>query len=53
MASPNRVNARHSDRKITNVLLFDGHAESLRTADIPGGYMAVNGTSGSFSARRT
>ncbi|MDB5295169.1 MAG: hypothetical protein JWO31_1152 [Phycisphaerales bacterium] len=33
----NRINARHNNKKITNVMMFDGHAESLRTKDLPGG----------------
>jgi prepilin-type processing-associated H-X9-DG protein len=34
---PNRLNARHNKQTITNILFFDGHAESLRTKDLPGG----------------
>ncbi|CAA9422690.1 MAG: hypothetical protein AVDCRST_MAG64-2986 [uncultured Phycisphaerae bacterium] len=33
----NRINARHNNQKITNIAFVDGHAESLRTADLPGG----------------
>ena len=33
----NRINARHLRQSITNVAFFDGHAESVRTKDIPGG----------------
>ncbi|MDB5295170.1 MAG: hypothetical protein JWO31_1153 [Phycisphaerales bacterium] len=35
--SANRLGARHNNKKITNVMMFDGHAESLRTKDLPGG----------------
>ena len=33
----NRINARHNNQKITNLAFIDGHAESIRTADLPGG----------------
>ena len=33
----NRINARHNNQKITNIAFVDGHAESLRTKDLPGG----------------
>ena len=33
----NRLNARHNKRTVTNILLCDGHAESFRTASLPGG----------------
>ena len=33
----NRLNARHNKLTVTNILFFDGHAESLRTKDLPGG----------------
>jgi prepilin-type N-terminal cleavage/methylation domain-containing protein/prepilin-type processing-associated H-X9-DG protein len=33
---PNRLNARHAKASITNLLFFDGHAESFRTKDLPG-----------------
>ncbi|MDB5297685.1 MAG: hypothetical protein JWO31_3668 [Phycisphaerales bacterium] len=36
-SNANRVNARHNNRKVTNLLMFDGHAESVRTKDLPGG----------------
>ena len=32
-----RVNARHAKQSITNLAFFDGHAESIPTADLPGG----------------
>lgn len=34
---PNRVSARHNNRTVTNLLMFDGHAVSMRTSEIPGG----------------
>jgi prepilin-type N-terminal cleavage/methylation domain-containing protein/prepilin-type processing-associated H-X9-DG protein len=34
---PNRLNARHNKHTITNLLFFDGHAESYPTKDLPGG----------------
>ena len=34
---PNRLNARHQKRSVTNILFFDGHAESYKTKDLPGG----------------
>ena len=33
----NRLNARHLRQTITNFAFFDGHAESIRTKDLPGG----------------
>jgi prepilin-type N-terminal cleavage/methylation domain-containing protein/prepilin-type processing-associated H-X9-DG protein len=33
----NRINARHSGQKITNIAFVDGHAESITTKDLPGG----------------
>lgn len=33
----NRINARHSRRRQTNILFFDGHAETFWTKDLPGG----------------
>ena len=38
---PNRINARHNNKTITNLVMFDGHAESIRTEDLPGGYIAA------------
>ncbi|QOV88254.1 prepilin-type N-terminal cleavage/methylation domain-containing protein [Humisphaera borealis] len=35
--NPNRINARHNNRKITNFLFCDGHAESIPTKTLPGG----------------
>jgi prepilin-type processing-associated H-X9-DG protein len=34
---PNRLNARHNKQTITNLLFFDGHAESVPTKSLPGG----------------
>ena len=48
---PNRVSARHNKLKVTNMVMFDGHAESVRTEDIPGGMAAKDGgAAGSFSS---
>ena len=33
----NRLNARHGNRTQTNLLFFDGHGETFRTKDLPGG----------------
>jgi prepilin-type processing-associated H-X9-DG protein/prepilin-type N-terminal cleavage/methylation domain-containing protein len=33
----NRINARHKNRTATNILFFDGHAETFATRDLPGG----------------
>jgi prepilin-type N-terminal cleavage/methylation domain-containing protein/prepilin-type processing-associated H-X9-DG protein len=33
----NRLNARHDKQRVTNILFFDGHAESFKTKDLPGG----------------
>jgi prepilin-type processing-associated H-X9-DG protein/prepilin-type N-terminal cleavage/methylation domain-containing protein len=37
-----RLNARHSGKTVTNILFFDGHADSFKTADLPGGLNASN-----------
>jgi prepilin-type N-terminal cleavage/methylation domain-containing protein/prepilin-type processing-associated H-X9-DG protein len=34
---PNRLNARHNKQTVTNLLFFDGHADSYPTKDLPGG----------------
>jgi len=31
----NRVNARHGNGKLTNILFYDGHGETFATADLP------------------
>jgi len=36
-AYPNRVSARHNNKTTTNLLMFDGHAISIKTSEIPGG----------------
>ena len=33
----NRVNARHNNKRVTNILFFDGHSESFETGGLPGG----------------
>ena len=38
----NRINARHGKRTQTNLLMFDGHAETYRTKDLPGGLGDAN-----------
>lgn len=38
-----RVNARHGRQTQTNLAFFDGHAETYRTVDLPGG-LNTNGT---------
>jgi len=37
ITNANRINARHNDKKITNLAFVDGHAESIQTAALPGG----------------
>jgi len=34
---PNRLNARHNNKTVTNLLFHDGHAESFKTEMLPGG----------------
>jgi prepilin-type N-terminal cleavage/methylation domain-containing protein/prepilin-type processing-associated H-X9-DG protein len=38
----NRLNARHANKKMTNLLFADGHAESVHTKDLPGGDQDAN-----------
>jgi prepilin-type N-terminal cleavage/methylation domain-containing protein/prepilin-type processing-associated H-X9-DG protein len=45
----NRLNARHDKQRITNILFFDGHAESFRTKDLPGGEKDANPAGTTFS----
>jgi prepilin-type processing-associated H-X9-DG protein/prepilin-type N-terminal cleavage/methylation domain-containing protein len=33
--NPNRVNARHNNRTVTNILFFDGHAEGIGNKSLP------------------
>ncbi|MEZ0264637.1 MAG: prepilin-type N-terminal cleavage/methylation domain-containing protein [Phycisphaerae bacterium] len=40
----NRIAARHGGRKTTNMVFFDGHVETLQTAELPGG-MGTTGQS--------
>lgn len=35
--NPNRINARHNDETATNLLFYDGHAETVPTANLAGG----------------
>ena len=37
----NRINARHGNKKLTNLAFFDGHAETFQTASLPGGLKAA------------
>ena len=34
---PNRLNARHNKESVTNILFYDGHADSYPTKALPGG----------------
>jgi prepilin-type N-terminal cleavage/methylation domain-containing protein/prepilin-type processing-associated H-X9-DG protein len=45
----NRINARHKGQKVTNLLFFDGHAESHQTKSLPGGDQNANPASTTFS----
>lgn len=44
----NRLNARHSRQSQTNILFFDGHAETFFTKDLPGGIGNANPASTTF-----
>jgi prepilin-type N-terminal cleavage/methylation domain-containing protein/prepilin-type processing-associated H-X9-DG protein len=44
----NRLNARHNKQTMTNLLFFDGHAETFRTADLPGGLGNANPATTTF-----
>jgi prepilin-type N-terminal cleavage/methylation domain-containing protein/prepilin-type processing-associated H-X9-DG protein len=45
----NRLNARHDRQRVTNILFFDGHAESFKTKDLPGGDGNANPADQTFS----
>jgi prepilin-type processing-associated H-X9-DG protein/prepilin-type N-terminal cleavage/methylation domain-containing protein len=45
----NRLNARHNKRTMTNILFFDGHADTFLTKDLPGGLGDANPVSSTFS----
>jgi prepilin-type N-terminal cleavage/methylation domain-containing protein/prepilin-type processing-associated H-X9-DG protein len=45
----NRLNARHDKQRVTNILFFDGHAESFKTKDLPGGEGDANPAGTTFS----
>jgi prepilin-type processing-associated H-X9-DG protein len=45
----NRLNARHNKRTSTNILFFDGHADTFPTASLPGGAGDANPASNTFS----
>jgi prepilin-type processing-associated H-X9-DG protein/prepilin-type N-terminal cleavage/methylation domain-containing protein len=38
-----RINARHRQKRVTNILFFDGHAASYQTKDLPGGMGPCSG----------
>lgn len=44
----NRINARHNKQTATNILFFDGHAATYRTADLPGGLGNANPATTTF-----
>lgn len=44
----NRLNARHRNATVTNILYFDGHAESCPTAGLPGGLGDANPAATTF-----
>jgi prepilin-type N-terminal cleavage/methylation domain-containing protein/prepilin-type processing-associated H-X9-DG protein len=44
----NRLNARHNKQTATNILFFDGHADTYRTADLPGGLGDANPATTTF-----
>lgn len=44
----NRLNARHNKQQQTNILFFDGHAETFWTKDLPGGVGDANPASTVF-----
>lgn len=39
-----RLNARHNNQTATNIVFFDGHAETFLTRDLPGGLKPTAGT---------
>jgi prepilin-type processing-associated H-X9-DG protein len=45
----NRINARHIRLSYTNIAFFDGHAEAVRTKDLPGGDGDANPAGTTFS----
>jgi prepilin-type N-terminal cleavage/methylation domain-containing protein/prepilin-type processing-associated H-X9-DG protein len=49
----NRLNARHGNKKYTNLSFHDGHCESMRTKDLPGGDQDANNGAGSAGAQAT
>jgi prepilin-type N-terminal cleavage/methylation domain-containing protein/prepilin-type processing-associated H-X9-DG protein len=46
----NRLNARHGKGTQTNLAFYDGHAETYRTADLPGGAVDASGSTPFSSA---
>jgi prepilin-type N-terminal cleavage/methylation domain-containing protein/prepilin-type processing-associated H-X9-DG protein len=49
----NRVNARHNRLTATNLLFFDGHAETVPTERLPGGIGDAGRTGGPTTAAQT
>lgn len=49
----NRINARHNRLTATNLLFFDGHAETVETARLPGGIGDAGRPGGPTSAGQT
>jgi prepilin-type processing-associated H-X9-DG protein/prepilin-type N-terminal cleavage/methylation domain-containing protein len=49
----NRLNARHDKQRVTNILFFDGHAESFKTKDLPGGDGNANPAGTTFDPKGT
>jgi prepilin-type N-terminal cleavage/methylation domain-containing protein/prepilin-type processing-associated H-X9-DG protein len=45
----NRLNARHNKRTATNLLFFDGHADTYLTASLPGGLGDAMSPSNAFN----
>jgi prepilin-type processing-associated H-X9-DG protein len=44
----NRLNARHNNRTTTNILFFDGHADTYPTKSLPGGVGDANPANQTF-----
>jgi prepilin-type processing-associated H-X9-DG protein/prepilin-type N-terminal cleavage/methylation domain-containing protein len=48
-----RLSARHNGRSFTNILFFDGHVATVRTAELPGGLGPNAGGSSPFNSLAT
>jgi prepilin-type processing-associated H-X9-DG protein len=44
----NRLNARHNRQTATNILFFDGHADTFPTKSLPGGLGDANPATTTF-----